>query len=633
MPNPHAVVIPFGVPIEGRGLGLGLAALVHTFAHVEGGGIAIAQLHGRRNDEPVDSLPSPVEAFVPPSTWRDIAGEARSGVGVVLTGTFEPPGEVDGTIRLLAFDARDGRTRARVDARLDEAAAGASLVRAFEQLWSPIGGEIGALQGLRELSWEPLESVLRAERCALHDSVRGGPHDHLAAMLHLGRAISDAPLARYPVERLAALALETATGAALDVKLASAATRALARAVEDAPAYVELIEALAALLLRIGQPREAERRLNAAIALKPKHARLHLLLSQALRAQGQLEGALAALQPELTDTAADPDIRSERGIVLAARGDLVGAATSWREALARDPVHPVAFGGLASLAMRLSDTATAQLLIDAALAAHGAHPEVLRRAAQLALATESDGIARASRVAQLCLRMLGMSPADPWASLVLARSLLALGDVAGARARLADIDRIAPSSAAAAEAQMVKLAIENPAAESELRSVLRAAHSAALADLPDVGARARRLATLHEAWPGWVAAAIADRRRQRWTAARGALDLALELASGATTAHLEMVTVLLALGDSSCAVRHAQRAIALDGETPVSLSTHARALAAAGNVQEARRAAARALAMQPQAEDIKELVNELNPPVTRARNGWRSRLRSMWKRS
>src|SRR3979409_1240892 len=127
MSDPHAVVIPFGVPIAGRGLGLGLAALVHAFAHVEGGGIAIAQLHGRRRDEPADAIPSPVEAFVPPAAWRNIAGEAQSGVGVVLTGSLEPPGQGEGTIQLLAFDARDGRTRAPVDAALDGGEGGGCL--------------------------------------------------------------------------------------------------------------------------------------------------------------------------------------------------------------------------------------------------------------------------------------------------------------------------------------------------------------------------------------------------------------------------------------------------------------------------------------------------------------------------
>ena len=43
MSSPRAVVIPFGVPVEGRGLGLGLAALMHTCVHLDGGGVAIAQ--------------------------------------------------------------------------------------------------------------------------------------------------------------------------------------------------------------------------------------------------------------------------------------------------------------------------------------------------------------------------------------------------------------------------------------------------------------------------------------------------------------------------------------------------------------------------------------------------------------
>jgi tetratricopeptide (TPR) repeat protein len=629
MSSPHAVVIPFGVPVEGRGLGLGLAALVHAFVLVEGGGVGIAQLHGRRKEEPVDAHPAPVEAFVPPAAWRDIAGEAQGHVGVVLTGVFEPPGQGDGAIQLLAFDAKDGRTRARVDARLDEAQAGASLVAALEQFWSLIGGQMGALAGLRELAWEPLESVLRAERCVLHDPLRGGPHDRLAAMLHLGRAIGDAPGARYPVERLAALALETAAGAVLDPRFASAATRALARAVDDAPAHIELVEALASLELRLGQPREAERRLNAVISVGPKHARSYALLSQALRAQGNLDGALAALEQGLGEAGANPLLSVERGMVLAGRGDLQGAEAAWREALVSDSVHPTAFGSLATLALRLTDTTAAQSLVDAALSSPTAHPDVLRRAVQLALATEGEGIARASRVARLCGRLLDMVPADPWASLVLARSLIALSDVPAARARLADVVRVAPSSAAAAEAQVVRLAIDDAGAEIEVRSALRAAYHAAPEDLADVAARARRLATIHGAWPGWLAAAVADRRRERWIAARGALDVALELAPGATPVHLEMATVLLALQDAPGAVEHAERALALEGDGARALSVLAQALAGAGRTHEARRAAARASAMQPDAADIKAL-SELPTGVETPR--WAAKLRAAWKK-
>jgi predicted Zn-dependent protease len=553
-----------------------------------------------------------------------------AGVGVVLTGAFEPPLEGHGTIQLLAFDARDGKTRARVDAPLDESRAGASLVGALEQIWSHLGGEIGALGALRDLDWESLESVLRAERCALHDPLRGGPHDRLAAMLHLGRAIEDAPLARYPVERLASLALETAAGPALDPKLAAAATRALERAADDAPTHVELVEALAALLLRLGQPRHAERRLNAAVAIAPRRARLYALLSQALRAQGNLDAALTTLNAGALEGDGDPLLGAERGLVLAARGDLGGAAAEWRQALARDPVHPGAFGSLAALALRARDAATAQSLVDAALASPRAHPDVLRRAVQLALATEGEGIARASRVSRLCTRLLEATPEDFWAVLALAKSLVVLGDASSARARLADIERAAPRSAPAAEAQLVKLAITDAAADLELHSVLRAAQAAAADDLADVAARARRLATLHGSWLGWLAAAVAERRRGQAVAARGALDVALEMAPGAPVLHAELVEVLLTLEDGATAAEHARTVLSLEGESSRGLVALGRALAAGGRAAEAREALKRALALEPDNATARELDERLlgERPAT----GWGSRLRALLPR-
>ena len=47
MASPRAVVIPFEVPDDGRGLGLGLAALVHSFAQIDGESVALAQLLAR----------------------------------------------------------------------------------------------------------------------------------------------------------------------------------------------------------------------------------------------------------------------------------------------------------------------------------------------------------------------------------------------------------------------------------------------------------------------------------------------------------------------------------------------------------------------------------------------------------
>jgi tetratricopeptide (TPR) repeat protein len=632
MPLPRAVVIPFGVPTEGRGLGLGLAALLHACLGLDGGGMAIAQLHARRNDGPDGAPSSPVEAFLPPAAWRDIAGrgETPSDLALVLTGAFEPPLDGHGTLQLLAFDARDGRERARIDAPLDGAHAGASLVSAFERIGADVGGAIGAPRVVGDLEWEALESVLRAERCVLHDPLRGGPHDRLAAMLHLGRAIGDAPAARYPAERLASIALDAAMATALDPKLAEAAARALSRAVDDAPARVELIEALAALEVRLGQARAAERRLNAALALAPERPRLYVLLAQALRAQGNLDAALAALESAQAGAQNDPLVVTERGNVLAARGDIQGADAAWRQVLARDPVFPGAFTRLAALAMRTGDAQTGQSLVDAALTSRRAHPEVLQRAVELVLTTEADGIARASRVAGLCRRVLDMIPDQPWASLALAKSQAVLGDVMQARARLAGIERTAPQSAPAADAQAVRLAMDDPATHLEVQRVLRAAHSAPLDDMRDVAARARRVATLHASWTGWVAAAVAERRRGRWAAARGALEVALEMAPGAAVAHAELAEALLALDDAPGALEHAERAMALQGESPAVVSVKARALAALGRLPEAREAAARARAMDPANAEGAALVQRLRAPA--AAEAWGVRWRSLLAR-
>jgi tetratricopeptide (TPR) repeat protein len=656
--SPRAVVIPFGVPTEGRGLGLGLAALVHTCVNLEGGGVAIAQLCARRKDETSDAPPAPVEAFVPPAAWKDIAGrgEAPTGISVVVTGAFEPPSEGVGALELLAFDPCDGRTRARVDAPLDSTHAGASLVGALEQLGARLGGQLGPVEMLRELDWESLESVLRAERCALHDPARGGPHDRLAAMLHLGRAIGDSPSARYPVERLASIALQTAMVPALDPRLAAAAARALSRAVEDVqgcaparaagpgeghdsravgametPAQVELLEALGSLLLRVGQAAEAERRLNAALALAPTRARLYAFLAQALRMQGQLDAALAALEAGAARAGSDPWILSERGATLAARGDSIGAMAAWREALARDPVYPSAFANLAAFALRVGDALTAQSLVDAALVAPMVHPEVLRRAIQLALASEREGIARASRVARLCERMLDSMPDEPWALLVLAKSWVVLGDVTAARAALARVERLAPQTAAAAEAQAARFALDEPAAELEVQSVLRAARTASTEHLAEVAARARRVATLHASWPAWLAAATAERRRARWAISRSALEVALELAPGAPILHLELAEVLLALDEAAGSVEHVERVVALEGESPRALIALARGLVRLGRLAEAREAALRALGMRPESEEVRALLETLRPST--AQQSWLARLRGVLRRS
>lgn len=631
MNPPRAVVIPFGVPDESRGLGLGLAALVHTCVQIQGEGVAIAQLHSRKSQGSSDAGLSPVEAFVSPTAWREIAGRGDKpmDVGLVLTGALEPPVEGSGTIHLLAFDAHDGRTRADLDVALDGEGAGTSLVEALEELWANLGGDIGALRSLRDLEWEPLESVLFAERCALHDPARGGPHDRLAAMLHLGRAIGEAPAARYPVDRLASIALDTVAGPTQDPKLTAAAVRALERAALDASTNLDVIEPLAALLIRRGRPEDAERRMNAAIAIAPRRVRPYSLLAQALRAQGKLDGALAVLQAGAAAAGSDRALTVERGVVLAASGDLEGAALAWREVLATDPLQREAYVHLAALALRSRDTATAQTLVDSALASPAAPVDVLRSAVQLVQNTEAEGLPRASRLLRLGERWLEREPHQPSALMVIARSLLALGQPPEARARLDEIERVAPRSAAAAEAQAMRLALDEPAAHLEVQSVLRAARMAPVARLADVTARARRLGTLHSAWGAWLAASLAEGRRGRWDAARSALHVGVDLAPGAVPVHLELGRVLIELGAPDAAIERAQIVMALEGPSPATLGVLARALAAAGRSAEAIEAATGALAMQPDDASTQALLRALRSP--KRRSGWGQALARLLK--
>ena len=632
MADPRAIVIPFGVPAEGRGLGLGLAALVHAFVQVDGDGVGLARLQSEGATAPRSDPPGPVEAFVAPSAWLDIAGGSDSprNVSLVLTGAFEPPTEGQGTIKLLVFDARSGKTKATLEAPVDEAAAGATLVGAFEQLWSRVGGDIGALQGLRELGWDALQSVLMAERCALLDPVKGARHDQLAAMLHLGRAIADAPLARYPAARLAAIALETAATRELDPKLASAAARALQRAAADAPTQVELPEGLAALFLRLGSADDARRWAQAAVSIAPHRPNPHALMARALRAGHDTEGALRALQQGLSAAGESATLQAEQGEIFAERGERDAAVASWRAALASEPLQPAAFEGLASHALRSNDLAIAQWLVDAALAVPSTHPDVTRWAVRLALGSETEGLARASRLATLCTRVLEHSPNDVEASLVLARSLAVLGQKPRARSILTHIERTAPTSLAAAEAQVTRLGLDDERARVELDSVLRAAAGAPPASLADVAARARRLATHHGSWQGWLAAGVAERRRGRLAAARGALEAALETAQGAAAVHAELVEVLVSLGEAAAAVHHAERALALEGESPRAFAALARTLAAAGRHAHARAVVSRGLQVHPRDERLVALLlaqTEGGDPSSRGLRGALARLK------
>lgn len=657
-------MIPFGVPDDGRGLGLGLAALVHSFAQIDGESVALAQLLARKQPpSPDDSAemsasdddddassritastasgregePSPVEAFVPPHAWRDLTGSSAAppGVSFVVTGAFEPPTDGRGLIQLLVFDTKDGRTRAKVEALVDGECAGKTLIAAFDEIFTQLGdGELGNVRDIDDLPWEALESVLRAERCALHDPLRGGPHDRLAAMVHLGRAIGDAPEGRFPATRLAALALDVAVGGEADPKLAEAALRALVRATEDAPRNPDLIEALAALSLRLGNGDAAEAHARAALAIEPARPRIYALLSEARRSRGDLPGALQAIEDGLLHGADDPLLNTERGIVLAERGNLEQAEQAWRMVLELRPLYPPAFTNLASVVMDRKDATAAAQLVDDALRHGGtpssAHPDVLRRAIQLSLSTEPEGIARASRVATLARALVDRVPNDAWARLVLARALALTGERSEAVRRLTEVERLAEQTSFAAEAQRGRLALEDPQVSLEIDSVLRAAYQAAAEDLETIAARARSLATAQQAWHAWFALGIAERRRERWRAARDAFSTAISVAPGCTAAHMEIVAAHVALGDPEPALHHAKKACELEGESARTLAVLATALLAAGKREEATTAIDRALELDATDEANRALAERIR--AGRARTSTLTRLRDIFTR-
>ena len=660
MPSPRAVVIPFGVPDDGRGLGLGLAALVHSFAQIDGESVALAQLLSRqsnaprgrasrsnprdeddRDDEDEDdddqglhtqSEAGPVEAFVPPRAWKDLTGSSAdpTAVSFVVTGAFEPPTAGRGLIQLLVFEAKDGRTRARVEAQVDGENAGRALLAALDELWSQLDGELGTMRDIGDLSWEALESVLRAERCALHDPLRGGPHDRLAAMVHLGRAIGDAPDARFPASRLASIALDVAAGAPADRKLADAALRALVRATADAPKNADLLEAIAALTLRIGNGDDAEARALEALAIDPERPRLYALLSEARRSRGDLPGALFAIEDGLLRGTDDPLLNTERGIVLAERGNHEEAERAWRMVLDDQPLYPPAFTNLASLVMARRDAVAAARLVDDVLIRTPAHPDVLKRAIQLSLAAEPEGIARAARVGKLAHALVDRVPNDAWASLVLARALAQTGDKLAAVRRLTHVEELAPASSLAAEAQRARFALEDPQASLEMDAVLRAAYQAPTEDLDTISARARRLAVAHSAWPAYFAAGIAQRRLEHWRAARDAFGEAIRVSPGCTPAHLEVVAACVALEEPEAALEHARKACALDGDTARTLAVLATALLASGQHDEARDAIDRSLALDATDEANRALSVRIR--AGRSRTSTLTRLRDTFAR-
>jgi tetratricopeptide (TPR) repeat protein len=593
----HVVVVPFGVPDDGEGLGIGLAALVHGLVRMSGEHVALAQLLSKDGAKTV-------EAFVPPAAWKEIAKNGPDApetqkLDVVVTGSFEPPSIGRGALELLAFDPKSGVVRAREETAFGTDDAGTVLAQAISAFCEKLDADAGAVESLRDLPWASLESVLYAERCFAPNPLKNGARDPFAALGHLERAISDAPEARFPAARLATCAMEAAFSAQ-SPRLREAALRSVVRALSDAPAHVELLEAASAMELRFANPISAEARILSALEIAPNRGSLWALLCESRRTRNDHAGALEAVRSAMARGIEDPLLYTEEAVLHVDAGNNIEAIARFKDVLRRWPFFPSAFKNLAQMALRENDAVTAQSLVDAALTARmQLHPDVLRQGIELALRSESPGIARASRVLALARTLTQMVPQDAWARLVLSRALVDTGDKNGAVTALAAVEAIAPDSILAAEAQRGRFQIEGEHASLAVEAILRAAYGANPDELESLSARARKLVLEHDAWVCAFALGIVERRRQRWDAARDAFEEAIRRAPGCAAAHVELCGVHVSQKDGERAVACAEKARALEGDSARTLAVFATALLCAGRKEEAEAAIDRALALEP----------------------------------
>ena len=149
--------------------------------------------------------------------------------------------------------------------------------------------------------------------------------------------------------QILALAAETSgdlTGAL------SAYEGALALDPEDAA----LLKGLARIALDLGMPPVSDAFSRRALARNPEDAEAVCLLSRALAAQGQGDGAVEVLSAHLTERPESPEVWNALGVLIADRGDLASAQTFFDEALRLAPSLTPARFNAANLLMTRGET-------------------------------------------------------------------------------------------------------------------------------------------------------------------------------------------------------------------------------------------------------------------------------------
>jgi cellulose synthase operon protein C len=214
------------------------------------------------------------------------------------------------------------------------------------------------------------------------------------------------------------------------------------------PQDPDALGGLGLVRLRQGNAAEARTLLSRAIAADPAHkARWETALQGAsvgedyaaartMIQRGQLDAAERQLRAIISSGGDVGGAQMMLADVLSRRGDLPGAEAQYRAVLARQPNNADALVGMARMLNRQGNSTEADALLDRAQSAGNGRAVGRIRAdalRQQAAATTDPGAKEA-----LLRAASNADPSDPWARLDLARTLLASGKKAEARAVMAE---------------------------------------------------------------------------------------------------------------------------------------------------------------------------------------------------
>lgn len=523
--------VPFEVPgARAPGLGVGLAGLVHSSLRAEGTAFVLARAFAAA-DPSQDSPPSvarELEGFVSPEGWKAMSGRSsdltQMRVDLLITGRYEAPEEGSGQVELVAFVPATGHIVAHAESLYSDDDAGAGLLRAVTELAHGLGFDASALAPLEELGWDAFESMARAETALAGSPQHTEEEGQLAALVHYARALDDAPTSELLATRLAALAEHLFWQR--DPTLVASARRALGSIKSDS---IDLACAVAVGEAACGEPERAAELLRQVTLRAPSEPRAHALLARLARERGDAEAALSFLvTADACVTRDHPLLDNERGLVFLDAERPEEAAAVLFTLLDQGFLSRTGWVRLLELARRPGQQALAGRIVDRILVDANPSVDALVQALELIAHAEPPGVARTERARELALRALRHDRRRPELRVGIAHSLIELGERELALEELRAVLRLAPGSAPAALATELLLSVEDPEVSEAIRAALRAAHHADPAQLEQIADRARHFARKHDVWTAHLACAVAERRRERFDAAREAVTRGLD---------------------------------------------------------------------------------------------------------